>query len=698
MRQLTFSDTIKSSLTCCHLLVGSDRKCRRSFIEMWGVSLFTQRGANLGDATGGTELDAPADDKFGVFLDEDFAGRTEIEFGGFVAEEFAVDAGPDEAAVGVDIHFGDAEFGGGQVFIFVHADSGRINRAASRIDASHFVGGHARAAVHDDGRWRQTSGGDFIADAFDDVEMERLVAFEFVSAVAGADGGGERIATGALDEFDDFIGVGQAGVAFIDDDIFLDAAEFTEFGFNAQTFGMGAIDDAFGDGDIFLKRLVRGIDHDGAVKARVDAIVASRLVAVVKMDGINGVGEDFLGGANDGFDHPFIGVIPRALGELDDEGCLGFDAALEEAHGLLGVIDVIGADGVFPVGKFEKLSSGNDHDFFCSRPSRKWASGNSLYYELSALFDALMENVIIVGTGCAGLTAAIYTARANLSPLVLEGKEPGGQLTTTTMVENFPGFPEGIDGPQLIMNMKAQAAKFGARFAYSLVTEFEPGDGHGKPHRVKIDDDWAETKTLIIASGASAKWLGLPGESKLVGHGLTSCATCDGAFYRNVPVAVVGGGDSACEEALFLTRFASKVYLVHRRDTLRASKIMADRALAHEKIEPVWNSLPLEYLSDAAGEMRALKIRDTATNTDRELEVACVFVAIGHTPNTQPFVGKLPTDDAGYLLQTRGTATSLPGVFAAGDVADTIYRQAITAAGQGCAAAIEVEKFLADQE
>ena len=309
-----------------------------------------------------------------------------------------------------------------------------------------------------------------------------------------------------------------------------------------------------------------------------------------------------------------------------------------------------------------------------------------------------MENVIIVGTGCAGLTAAIYTARANLSPLVLEGKEPGGQLTTTTLVENFPGFPEGIDGPQLIMNMKAQAQKFGARFEYSLVTDFEPGDGHARPHRVRIDDDWRETKTLIIASGASAKWLGLPGESKLVGHGLTSCATCDGAFYRNVPVAVVGGGDSAAEEALFLTRFASKVYLVHRRDSLRASKIMADRALAHEKIHPIWNSVPVEYLTDDQGEMRALKVRDTVANVENELEVACVFVAIGHNPNTQPFLGKLPTDDAGYLLQTRGTATSVPGVFAAGDVADTIYRQAITAAGQGCAAAIEVEKFLADHE
>ncbi|HEY5893831.1 MAG TPA: thioredoxin-disulfide reductase [Chthoniobacterales bacterium] len=308
-----------------------------------------------------------------------------------------------------------------------------------------------------------------------------------------------------------------------------------------------------------------------------------------------------------------------------------------------------------------------------------------------------MENVIIVGTGCAGLTAAIYTARANLNPLVLEGKEPGGQLTTTTLVENFPGFPEGIDGPMLIMNMKDQAAKFGARFSYSIVSDFEAGNGNGKAHRIKIDDEWLETRTLIIASGASAKWLGLDGETKLIGRGLTSCATCDGAFYRNVPVAVIGGGDSACEEALFLTRFASKVYLIHRRDTLRASKIMVSRVLAHSKIEMVWNSTPQAYVADDKGEMKGLRIRDTETGKERELEVACVFVAIGHTPNTAPFVGKLPTDLNGYLLQTTGTATEVPGVYAAGDVADHVYRQAITAAGQGCAAAIEAERYLADQ-
>jgi len=306
-----------------------------------------------------------------------------------------------------------------------------------------------------------------------------------------------------------------------------------------------------------------------------------------------------------------------------------------------------------------------------------------------------MEKVIIVGTGCAGLTAAIYAARANLAPLVLEGHEPGGQLSTTTLVENFPGFPEGINGPELIMNMKSQAERFGARFAYSCVEDFEPAQGFVK---VKIEGEWKETRTLIVAAGASAKWLGLPREKELVGHGLTSCATCDGAFYRNVPVAVIGGGDSAAEEATFLTRFASRVYLVHRRDSLRASKIMAERALANPKIEPVWNSAPVEYLSDNEGEMRALKVRDTGTGGEKEIDVKCVFVAIGHTPNTKAFKGKLDMDEAGYLLQREGTKTNVPGVFAAGDVADKVYRQAITAAGQGCAAALDAEKYLAHFE
>ncbi len=306
-----------------------------------------------------------------------------------------------------------------------------------------------------------------------------------------------------------------------------------------------------------------------------------------------------------------------------------------------------------------------------------------------------MEKVIIVGTGCAGLTAAIYAARANLTPLVLEGHEPGGQLSTTTLVENFPGFPEGINGPELIMNMKSQAERFGARFGYESVEGFEKAEDH---LRVKVDGQWKETRTLIVASGASAKWLGLPNEKKLVGHGLTSCATCDGAFYRNVPVAVVGGGDSACEEATFLTRFASKVYLVHRRDSLRASKIMAERALANPKIEPLWNSAPVEYLADGEGEMRAVKLRDTTNGAEREVEVKCVFVAIGHTPNTAAFKGKLDMDENGYLLQREGTKTNVPGVFAAGDVADHVYRQAITASGQGCAAALDAEKYLANFE
>ncbi len=303
-----------------------------------------------------------------------------------------------------------------------------------------------------------------------------------------------------------------------------------------------------------------------------------------------------------------------------------------------------------------------------------------------------MEKVIIVGTGCAGLTAAIFAARAKLTPLVLEGHEPGGQLSTTTLVENFPGFPDGINGPELIMAMKSQAERFGSRFSYDSVEAFEPAEGFVK---VKVAGEWKETRTLIVASGASAKWIGLPREKELVGHGLTSCATCDGAFYRNVPVCVVGGGDSAAEEATFLTRFASKVYLIHRRDTLRASKIMADRALSNPKIEPLWNSAVTEYLTDGEGEMRAVKLKDLPTNEERELEVKCVFVAIGHTPNTAPFKGQLDMDENGYLLQREGTKTNVPGVFAAGDVADHIYRQAVTAAGQGCAAALDGEKYLA---
>src|SRR6201988_360751 len=258
-----------------------------------------------------------------------------------------------------------------------------------------------------------------------------------------------------------------------------------------------------------------------------------------------------------------------------------------------------------------------------------------------------MEKVIILGSGCAALTAAIYAARAKLSPLVLEGRQPGGHLSTTTLVENFPGFPDGIDGPQLILNMHRQAEKFGARFSYAEVTDFQPRNNHV---RIKADDEWLETQALIIASGASARYLGLENEEKLIGHGLTSCATCDGAFYKNVPVCVIGGGDSAAEESLFLTRFASKVYLIHRRDQLRASKIMQERVFANKKIEPVWNTIVSEYIADDKGEMRAARLRNVKTGAERELAVACVFIAIGHDPNSQPYRGKLDMDGDGYLI------------------------------------------------
>src|SRR5246500_549709 len=306
-----------------------------------------------------------------------------------------------------------------------------------------------------------------------------------------------------------------------------------------------------------------------------------------------------------------------------------------------------------------------------------------------------MERLIIIGSGCAGLTAAIYAARANLSPLVLEGRHPGGQLSTTTLVENYPGFPEGIDGPQLILNMHKQAEKFGARFSYAEATDF---DASNQNIRVKADDEWFDTQALIIASGASARYLGLENEQKLIGHGLTSCATCDGAFYKNVPVTVVGGGDSAAEESLFLTRFASKVYLIHRRDKMRASKIMAGRVLANKKIEPIWDTVVTKYIPDEKGEMRAVMLRNVKTNQERELSVACVFVAIGHDPNTKAYAGKLEADPDGYLIAKNLSESNHPGVFIAGDVADRLYKQAVTAAGSGCAAAMEAERYLSHQE
>lgn len=302
-----------------------------------------------------------------------------------------------------------------------------------------------------------------------------------------------------------------------------------------------------------------------------------------------------------------------------------------------------------------------------------------------------MENVVILGTGAAGLTAAIYTARAGLKPLVIEGLQPGGQLTTTTEVENFPGFPEGVDGTELMNRMRAQAEKFGARFQFNLVTGSELS---GAPLRLILDDGSAvETRTLIVATGASAKYVGLPNEQKLIGRGVTSCATCDGAFYKNVPVAVVGGGDTAMEEATFLTRFASKVYLIHRRDEFRASKIMAERALNHPKIEVIWNTVVHDVLDVQQNEVTGLKLRNVKSGAVSDLEVKALFVAIGHQPNTDAFKGQLDMDDKGYL-KTQNTRTNRPGVFAAGDVQDPSYRQAITAAGSGCMAALEAERYL----
>ncbi|MFA5058573.1 MAG: thioredoxin-disulfide reductase [Opitutaceae bacterium] len=307
-----------------------------------------------------------------------------------------------------------------------------------------------------------------------------------------------------------------------------------------------------------------------------------------------------------------------------------------------------------------------------------------------------VENVIIVGTGCAGLTAAVYTARANLAPLVLEGTMPGGQLTTTSEVENFPGFPEGVDGFQLMDNLRKQAAKFGTRFEQARV---ESVDFSARPFKLRTGEHELLAKTVIIATGASPRLTGVPGEKELYGgKGVTTCATCDGAFYRNLDVAVVGGGDSACEEALFLTRFARKIYLVHRRDSLRASKIMAGRTTGHPKIQMVWDSVPLEVQGVAAGAVSGLKVRNVKTGTEQVLPVKGIFMAIGHVPNTQPFAPALDVDENGYFKPVNGSQvkTKVPGVFVAGDCADHVYRQAVTAAGMGCQAAIEAERWLAE--
>ena len=309
-----------------------------------------------------------------------------------------------------------------------------------------------------------------------------------------------------------------------------------------------------------------------------------------------------------------------------------------------------------------------------------------------------IENVVIIGTGCAGLTTAIYTARSSLNPLVLEGPLPGGQLTTTSEVENFPGFPKGVDGFELTQNMREQATRFGTRFEQAMVTSV---DFNSTPRKLILGDRTILAKTVIIATGASPRLTGIPGEKELYGgKGVTTCATCDGAFYRKMEVAVLGGGDSAAEEALFLTRFASKVYLVHRRDELRASKIMADRAISHEKIEMVWDTVPVEVLGVPEGSVSGLKVKNVKTNEEKVLSVKGIFVAIGHIPNTGPFAPPLEVDGGGYFKPQAGSQvlTNIPGVYVAGDCSDHVYRQAITAAGMGCQAAIEAERWLAEQE
>lgn len=310
-----------------------------------------------------------------------------------------------------------------------------------------------------------------------------------------------------------------------------------------------------------------------------------------------------------------------------------------------------------------------------------------------------MEQVLIIGTGSAGWTAALYTSRANLAPRILAGNQPGGLLTTTSEVENFPGFPDGIDGYELMNRMQQQAEKFGAKTEYKVAESIKKMPAGHFEVKIEESDEVIESKTVIIATGASPRLLGLEGEQELYGKaGVTTCATCDGAFYRDMPVVVVGGGDSAAEEAHFLTRFASKVYLVHRRDELRASKIMAERVLSHEKIEPVWNSALSGYVPGENNKLAAVKIKNVETGEESELDVRGAFIAIGHVPNSQ-FAGDLvDRNEAGYI-QTNGerTATKTPGLFSAGDVMDDFYRQAITAAGEGCKAAMEAERYLSEE-
>ncbi len=310
------------------------------------------------------------------------------------------------------------------------------------------------------------------------------------------------------------------------------------------------------------------------------------------------------------------------------------------------------------------------------------------------MMENSVRNVVILGSGCAGLTAAIYAARANLKPLVLEGHEPGGQLSITTLVENFPGFVEGIQGPELIDNMKKQAARFGAEYQMGHLVN---ADFTKRPFVLNLGSTQLQTRTLIVASGASARWLGLPSEQALIGHGVSSCATCDGFFFSGKEITVIGGGDSAMEEALFLTRFATKVTLIHRRDSFRASKIMLDRARHNPKIEFLTDTVIDEVHDVSKKEVTGLRLRNLKTKKEWDFPTSAMFLGIGHEPNTKWALEQLDTDPDGYLLTKNYVFTKVPGVFACGDVADRRYRQAISAAGTGCMAALEAEKYLEDE-
>jgi thioredoxin reductase (NADPH) len=305
-----------------------------------------------------------------------------------------------------------------------------------------------------------------------------------------------------------------------------------------------------------------------------------------------------------------------------------------------------------------------------------------------------IRDVVVLGSGCAGHTAALYTARANLKPLVLEGHQPGGQLSLTTLVENFPGFPDGIQGPELIENMRKQAARFGAEYRMGHVVK---ADLSKRPFELSLGKDTIYTRTLIIASGASARWLGLPNEQALIGRGVSSCATCDGFFFSGKDISVIGGGDSAMEEATFLTRFASKVTLIHRRDEFRASKIMLDRARSNSKIAFMTDTVVDDVSDVSKQEVTSLRLRNLKSGKSWDFATSAMFLGIGHIPNAKIFEGQLDTDADGYLVTTKNVFTKIPGVYACGDVQDRRYRQAITAAGTGCMAALEVEKYLEEE-